>query len=88
MPSVHKVAYCAHSCRIRGSGGAPKAPYDHPYYPTDLLIEGYVPPQLPFEQVLAVFFASAAFVFAAVWLLSGEGFFLREGKGSYCYDPA
>jgi len=43
----------------------------HPYHPPDLVLEGFVPQQLPFEQTLAVFFTATFIVLAAGWRLSG-----------------
>lgn len=50
-------------------GGA--APPAHPYYPTNVRLDGFVPQQLPFQQTLAVFFAAAGAVLLAGWRLSG-----------------
>lgn len=46
--------------------------HKHPYHPPDARLEGFVPQQLPFEQILAVFFASTFLVLASGWRLSGQ----------------
>ena len=43
----------------------------HPYHPTSLELKGFVPQQLPFEQTLAVFFASTFVVLFAGWRMTG-----------------
>lgn len=43
----------------------------HPYYPTALLLPGYVPPAIPFQQVLAYFFSACGVLFGLTWLLTG-----------------
>ena len=60
------------ACRGR-LGNAKAAPLAvHPYYPAELHLPGYVAPQLPFEQVLAVFFVCSSALFVGVWWLSGS----------------
>lgn len=44
----------------------------HPYHPPDVVLEGFVPQQLPFETTLAVFFSATAVVLLAGWRLSGS----------------
>ncbi len=43
----------------------------HPYYPTALLLPGYAPPAIPFQQVLAYFFAACGVLFGLTWMLTG-----------------
>ena len=43
----------------------------HPFYPQSLLLPGYEPLTIPFDQILGIFFGVTAIVFIAVWLLSG-----------------
>lgn len=50
----------------------------HPYHPPDVVLEGFVPQQLPFEQTLAYFFAATFIVLFAGWRVSGGA---REGRG-------
>ena len=43
----------------------------HPYYPVDLMLPGYAPPAIPFQQVLAWFFGVCGTFFALTWFLTG-----------------
>ena len=43
----------------------------HPYYPRTLVLPGWQPLVLPFEQILAIFFGFAATIGVITWLLSG-----------------
>ena len=45
--------------------------HPHPYYPKDLVLPGFAPLQLPFEQILTAFFAAAAAIICLAWVLSG-----------------
>lgn len=45
---------------------------NHPYYPTDLLLPGYAAPVIPFQQVLACFFAACGILFVVTWVLTGR----------------
>lgn len=51
--------------------GPPLSVVLHPYYPQSLLLPGYEPLTIPFEQILSIFFGASAVVFIAVWLASG-----------------
>ena len=51
--------------------GPPLSVVLHPYYPQSLLLPGYEPLTIPFEQILGTFFGASAIVFIAVWLASG-----------------
>lgn len=44
----------------------------HPYWPTDLVLPGYVPPVKPFHEVLSWFFGVCGVFFALTWLVTGE----------------
>lgn len=44
----------------------------HPYFPKELVLSGYAAPELPFQQVLAYFFAACAVLFAVTWALTSE----------------
>jgi cholestenol delta-isomerase len=44
----------------------------HPYYPVDLVLSGYAPPAIPFQQVLAWFFGVCGTFFALTWILTGR----------------
>lgn len=48
-----------------------RAAHQHPYYPTDAVLDGFVPQQLPFQTTLAVFFAAAGAIMAAGWRMGG-----------------
>mmetsp|Transcript_2939 Transcript_2939/g.8605 ORF Transcript_2939/g.8605 Transcript_2939/m.8605 type:complete len:219 (-) Transcript_2939:2034-2690(-) len=52
----------------------------HPYYPTALLLPGYVPPAIPFQQVLAYFFSACGVLFGLTWLLTGRYKHLRRAE--------
>lgn len=43
----------------------------HPYFPIDLELPGYAAPAIPFQQVLAYFFAACGTLFAITWLVTG-----------------
>lgn len=45
---------------------------DHPFYPRDLVLEGYVPVTWSIQAIFAAFGAVVAAVVAVVWLLSGR----------------
>lgn len=44
----------------------------HPYHPPSVVLDGFVPQQLPFEQTLAVFFVTTFAVLFGAWKLSGN----------------
>jgi len=52
--------------------GPPLSVVLHPFYPQSLLLPGYEPLTIPFEQILGIFFGASALVFIAVWLASGK----------------
>ena len=43
----------------------------HPFYPVSLALPGYAAPVIPFQQVLAYFFAACGVLFALTWTLTG-----------------
>ena len=51
--------------------GPPLSVVLHPFYPQSLLLPGYEPLTIPFEQILGIFFGASALIFIAVWLASG-----------------
>lgn len=44
----------------------------HPYFPVDLILDGFQDIVMPFEKILAVFFAACGVVLAAGWYLTGK----------------
>ena len=51
--------------------GPPLSVVLHPFYPQSLLLPGYEPLTIPFDQILGIFFGVTAIVFIVVWLASG-----------------
>ncbi|CAL5222568.1 g4952 [Coccomyxa viridis] len=52
--------------------GPPLSVVLHPFYPQSLLLPGYEPLTIPFDQILGIFFGVTAIVFIVVWLASGR----------------
>jgi hypothetical protein len=46
--------------------------FNHPYFPRDLNLPGYVPMVVDFVYILGVFFAAVLAVFTATWFVSGQ----------------
>ena len=46
-------------------------PARHPYYPTDIALDGFSPATLDMTTILSAFGLGAVVVVAAIWLLSG-----------------
>ena len=59
--------------------GPPLSVVLHPFYPQSLLLPGYEPLTIPFDQILGIFFGATAIVFIAVWLLSGASVSINTG---------
>lgn len=56
----------------------------HPYYPRDLLLPGYQPLVIPFENILLYFFGAFALVLAATWLWTGTKKYLNLKERLLC----
>lgn len=50
---------------------ASAATMQHPYYPRSVVLPGFAAPTIPFEVVLAYFFAACAAVMLGAWVYSG-----------------
>lgn len=43
----------------------------HPYFPVDLVLDGFQDLVIPFEKILAVFFTACGIVLTAGWYTTG-----------------
>ena len=64
--------------------GPPLSVVLHPFYPQSLLLPGYVPLTIPFEQILGIFFGASAIVFIAVWLAAGASLPSKASSVASC----
>jgi hypothetical protein len=64
------------------SSGFVQQPQQHPYYPTSVQLPGaFAQPTMPFELVLAYFFAACGVVVLGAWMFSGAcGCCLSDGR--------
>ncbi len=58
--------------------------HQHPYYPTDVVLDGYQPQALDFTFILGVFFGGAIAVMLGIWVLSGAVTLLCRVLSSLC----
>ena len=60
----------------------------HPYWPVDLVLPGYVPPVKPVHEVLSWFFGVCGVFFAITWFITGKAYVFNLLAGNQPSIPS